>query len=248
MVRLLIGLALMPSSALTLAAAAKALALLASRSSAAFPFVAGLLLATAAWIFLRYCSVSDAGPVGWAGALARRTYIFGHELTHALAAWSVGGKVLGFKVGETAGHVDLLALERFHSAGALLPADLHRLRHRRLSRARLDQSAVVEQPAFPDPRRLDLGISRAQDVRGALGPHSAGLGPSRRSGLLLGLDRLGQRPGRAAAAQGFVSRRRLLARRPARRGGAQRGLLALAVAFPEALDDGLRGPAQAPMT
>jgi hypothetical protein len=61
----------------------------------------------ASWLFLRYCAISDAGPVGWAGALSRRAYIFGHELTHALAAWSVGGSVLGFKVGETGGHVDL---------------------------------------------------------------------------------------------------------------------------------------------
>src|ERR1019366_7011458 len=107
MIRLLVGLALMPSSALTLLAAGRALALLASRSSAAFPFLAGLLLAMASWLFLRYCAISDAGPVGWAGALSRRAYIFGHELTHALAAWSVGGSVLGFKVGETGGHVDL---------------------------------------------------------------------------------------------------------------------------------------------
>lgn len=107
MLRLLVGLALMPSSALTLLAAAQAMALLAARAPSAFPFLAGLLLAVAAWLFGRYCAVSDAGPVGWIGAAARRIYVFGHELTHALAAWSVGGKVLGFKVGDSGGHVDL---------------------------------------------------------------------------------------------------------------------------------------------
>jgi hypothetical protein len=97
----------MPSSALTLLAAARAMALLAAHAPSAFPFLAGLLLAAAAWLFGRYCAVSEAGPVGWLGAFTRRLYIFGHELTHALAAWSVGGKVLGFKIGESGGHVDL---------------------------------------------------------------------------------------------------------------------------------------------
>lgn len=107
MFRLLVGLALMPTSALTLLAAAQVLALLAARAPSAFPFLAGLLLAVAAWLFGRYCAISDSSPAGWLGAFTRRVYIFGHELTHALAAWSVGGKVLGFKVGESGGHVDL---------------------------------------------------------------------------------------------------------------------------------------------
>lgn len=107
MARLLIGLVLLPSSALTLFAAGRALAYLAARAPSAFPFLAGLLLAAAAWMLERYCLASDAGPAAWFGALARRTYVLGHELTHALAAWSFGGKVLGFNVGDSGGHVDL---------------------------------------------------------------------------------------------------------------------------------------------
>ena len=107
MIRLLIGLALMPTSALTLAAAAQSLALLAARAPSAFPFLAGVLVAVAAWLFGRYCAASDSGPTAWLGAVSRRVYVFGHELTHALAAWSVGGKVLGFSVGASGGHVDL---------------------------------------------------------------------------------------------------------------------------------------------
>jgi hypothetical protein len=38
---------------------------------------------------------------------ARLLHVLGHELTHAIAAWSVGAKVLGFKVSGRGGHVDL---------------------------------------------------------------------------------------------------------------------------------------------
>ncbi|MBI3552312.1 MAG: hypothetical protein HY077_07320 [Elusimicrobia bacterium] len=112
MIRLIIGLALMPSAALTMLAAAHALASIIAASSA-FPFLSGLLLALACWLFGRYCTVSDSGPAGWTGALTHRLYVFGHELTHAMAAWSVGGKVLGFKVGEAGGHVDLSQTSAF---------------------------------------------------------------------------------------------------------------------------------------
>ncbi len=107
MLRLLIGLTLLPSSALTLAAAAAAVGAVASKSSASFPFLAGLAAAAACWAFLRFLVVEQAGPASWLGAAGRRLYVFGHELTHALAAWSVGAKVLGFKVGDSGGHVDL---------------------------------------------------------------------------------------------------------------------------------------------
>lgn len=107
MVRLLIGLTLLPSSALTLAAAASTLGAVASRSSASFPFLAGLAGAAAAWAFLRFLLIEEAGPASWLGSFGRRLYVFGHELTHALAAWSIGAKVLGFKVGDDGGHVDL---------------------------------------------------------------------------------------------------------------------------------------------
>jgi hypothetical protein len=96
----------MPTSAAAFYAAIKALALLGWTQSA-FPFLAGLLIATALWLFGRYCVVDETGPASWAGALSRRFYVFGHELTHALAAWSVGGKVHGFKVGDAGGPVDL---------------------------------------------------------------------------------------------------------------------------------------------
>ena len=100
LLRLLIGLALLPSAAISLFTAAKTLGLLAAHSRPAAPFLAGILVCALARIFLdfrRSC----------VGALSRRLYVFGHELTHALAAWSHGGKVHGFKVGDQGGHVDL---------------------------------------------------------------------------------------------------------------------------------------------
>jgi hypothetical protein len=105
--RLLIGLALLPSSALMLAAAARAMGFLASRAPSSYPFLAGLCLTACYWFFERYILEGESGPGFWFTALAKRGYIFGHEFTHALAAWSAGGKVLDFKVGESGGHVDL---------------------------------------------------------------------------------------------------------------------------------------------
>ena len=37
----------------------------------------------------------------------RRVYVFGHELTHAVAAWGIGAKVSSFKVSAEGGHVDV---------------------------------------------------------------------------------------------------------------------------------------------
>ncbi len=51
--------------------------------------------------------VGEGGPAAAGAALVRRAYVFGHELTHALAAWAVGAQVHGFHVGEDGGHVDL---------------------------------------------------------------------------------------------------------------------------------------------
>jgi hypothetical protein len=56
---------------------------------------------------MRYVVGEAKGPIGWLEALSRRFYVFGHELTHAVAAWSMGAKVLDFKVGDDGGHVDL---------------------------------------------------------------------------------------------------------------------------------------------
>ncbi|MDE2039496.1 MAG: hypothetical protein KGO96_01765 [Elusimicrobia bacterium] len=52
-------------------------------------------------------ALAAAGRRGLASRLARRAYVLGHELTHALAGVAIGAKVLDVKVGESAGHVDL---------------------------------------------------------------------------------------------------------------------------------------------
>jgi hypothetical protein len=41
----------------------------------------------------------------WAFFTPIRTYVFGHELTHALAAWMSGGRVKAFHVSKKGGHV-----------------------------------------------------------------------------------------------------------------------------------------------
>jgi hypothetical protein len=89
--RILFGLVLMPTSVLTSWAAARALGLLAARSSSALPFLAGLALSPALWLAGRAAEREGAAAAGWLAGLQRRVYVFGHELTHALAAWWVGG-------------------------------------------------------------------------------------------------------------------------------------------------------------
>jgi len=42
-----------------------------------------------------------------------RAYVFAHELTHAVAAWFQGGKVLAFVVKADSGHVDLTKMNAF---------------------------------------------------------------------------------------------------------------------------------------
>lgn len=106
MLRLLLGLALLPTAAISLFVALKALALVASTPSSG-PFIGGLAASGGVWLLGRYALVRDSGPLALAGALSRRLYVVGHELTHALAAWAMGGKVYGFHVGEDGGHVDL---------------------------------------------------------------------------------------------------------------------------------------------
>lgn len=106
MPRLLIGLLLLPLSGSLFWAAAKALAGVAMGASAAAPFVAGLGLMTVAWILGRHV-IDPAGPLGWGMRTARWMYVLGHELTHALAAWTSGGKVFAIHVEEKGGHVDL---------------------------------------------------------------------------------------------------------------------------------------------
>lgn len=81
--------------------------LLASRSPSSFPFVAGLGASLVLWLFARCVLEGAGGPAALGASLVRRAYVFGHELTHALAAWAVGAEVHAFHVGEHGGHVDL---------------------------------------------------------------------------------------------------------------------------------------------
>ena len=106
MLRLLVGLLLLPLSASLFWAAAKALAGVALGASAAAPFVAGMGLTAVSWILGRHV-IDPSGPYGWGMRTARWMYVLGHELTHALAAWTSGGKVFAIHVEEKGGHVDL---------------------------------------------------------------------------------------------------------------------------------------------
>ncbi|MEK7858716.1 MAG: hypothetical protein AAB320_06195 [Elusimicrobiota bacterium] len=105
--RLVFGLALLPSSLITLFIAARTLALLAAGAPDAFPFLGGLGVSLLLWTAARWFLAGAGGAAGWVGVMVRRLYVFGHELTHALAAWSIGAKVHAFHVGEEGGHVDL---------------------------------------------------------------------------------------------------------------------------------------------
>lgn len=106
MLRFLVGVLLWPLAASIAWSAAKALAGVAMRSAAAGPFVAGLALATAAWLIGRHV-FGSIGPLSWVGRSARWSYVAGHELTHALAAWAMGGSVCAIKIEEKGGHVDV---------------------------------------------------------------------------------------------------------------------------------------------
>lgn len=107
MIRLLVGLALLPTSCIALFMGARTLGSLAQRSQGAAPFFGGLGLSVACWLLARYGLSADRGPLSFGARLARRFYVIGHELTHAMTAWGMGGKVHGFQVGEDGGHVDL---------------------------------------------------------------------------------------------------------------------------------------------
>lgn len=104
--RLLLGVLLWPLSGALAWGAAKALAGVALHGAAAAPFVAGLGLVAAAWVLGRHV-LDPVGAAGWGLRAARWAYVLGHELTHALAAWSSGGKVFAIHVAEKGGHVDL---------------------------------------------------------------------------------------------------------------------------------------------
>ncbi len=106
MLRLVLGVALMPLSAALAWAGARALAGVALSSTAAAPFLAGGGLVAAAWLIARGLD-SESGAAARPLRAARWFYVLGHELTHALAAWSRGGKVFAIKVGENGGHADV---------------------------------------------------------------------------------------------------------------------------------------------
>lgn len=106
MLRLLLGVTLLPLSGSLAWAAAKALAGVAAGGGAASPFLAGMALMGVAWLLGRHV-LDPVGPAGWGVRMARWAYVAGHELTHALAAWSTGGKVFAIHVEEKGGHVDL---------------------------------------------------------------------------------------------------------------------------------------------
>lgn len=107
MLRLGLGVALLPLSASLSWVCARTLAGVAVGSAGAAPFAAGLSLAGAAWLASRFAPERPGGPAAWAGRATRWAYVLGHELTHALAAWALGANVYGIKVSETGGHVDL---------------------------------------------------------------------------------------------------------------------------------------------
>jgi hypothetical protein len=113
MLRLLVGLALLPLSAALSWSAVRTLAGVALSAPASGPFTAGLGLALAAWLVGRAAVFDPIGPLGWAARAARWGYVLGHELTHALAAWAQGGSVFAIKVAPDSGHVDLTGSNAF---------------------------------------------------------------------------------------------------------------------------------------
>ena len=86
------GLLLWPASISSLLAAARAVGDVATAARATLPFLLG---------FFGYPIVH------YALAQPVRLYVFGHEFTHAVAAWMSGASVLEFFVGRKGGHVDL---------------------------------------------------------------------------------------------------------------------------------------------
>ncbi|HAH08257.1 MAG TPA: hypothetical protein DCM05_17315 [Elusimicrobia bacterium] len=94
--------ALAPAAACLAVAAARAFALVAERAFSSGP-ASGLSIG--GWFLLGFAGY---GLLYLADlARLRPAYVFAHELTHALAAWMLGGKVHGIKVGLESGHVDL---------------------------------------------------------------------------------------------------------------------------------------------
>ncbi|MBI4347797.1 MAG: hypothetical protein HY553_13155 [Elusimicrobia bacterium] len=98
LLKLAIGLALAPTAAATLAAAAKALAGLLQRPHDSQYFLIGCV----AYPVAHYATTG----LGFDGP-RRFLYIFAHELTHAIVAWASGYRIHAFVVGKDGGHVDM---------------------------------------------------------------------------------------------------------------------------------------------
>jgi hypothetical protein len=92
-IRSFLGVALAPSAVAVVFAAVAAVAGLANNSHAAKYFLG----AFAVYSFFHGLRILTF----------QRLYVFAHEFTHALAAWSTGGKVFSFVVRGQSGHVDL---------------------------------------------------------------------------------------------------------------------------------------------
>lgn len=92
-------------------------------------FILAVILLPGVWTSVRFGVglLGEARAVGWSwimgdgawfmggvaawlvvfavGPYGRRVYVFGHELTHALAVWLSGGRVTAFHVGREGGHI-----------------------------------------------------------------------------------------------------------------------------------------------
>ena len=107
MIRLILGLALLPTAALMVFAAAESLGALLTNALSAWPFLAGAGAAAGLWL-LGLAAQSRGRAAGERALRALRwIYVFGHEFTHVLAAWSIGAEVHGMEVRSDGGHVDL---------------------------------------------------------------------------------------------------------------------------------------------
>jgi len=106
-IRLILGLALLPTAVLTVFAAAQSLGALLSSASSAWPFLAGAGIAAGVWLLGLAAPSRDRAFAARTLKALRWIYVFGHEFTHVLAAWSVGAEVHGMEVRSDGGHVDL---------------------------------------------------------------------------------------------------------------------------------------------
>ena len=86
-------------------------------------------------------------------------YVFGHELTHALWVWMMGGRVSKFHVSSDGGHIIIEQAQFVDRARALFfPALLHR-DHRALRRARVFLPDGKLPPLALRGHRRDVGVS-----------------------------------------------------------------------------------------